>query len=171
MMMICIVHDSELGNGERLANSIRERLNADGHTAVVGHERTLTPKQVIESRPDLIILGSAVRKFSLSPVTKRWIDELAAALTSRPAGLEIPRAAIFITHALKTETTDRKGTRLRTRLARVLGEERVYPGWISARVAGPEGPFHEGVEEAMMERIDAAVAWASGAGSPRDRPR
>ena len=168
-MNICIVHDSELGNGERLANRARERLNVEGHTVIVGHERTLTPTEVLASRPNLLIVGTAVRKFSLSPVTKRWIDELGTLLRGADSGADAPRssgadaiarAAVFVTHALKKSGTERKGTRVRARLVSVLGEERVYPRWISARVVGPAGPFRDGVEEAALEEIDAVVRWA-----------
>lgn len=168
-MTICIVHDSELGNGERLANLIRERLNHAGHTATVGHERTLTPAEALASQPNLLIVGSAVRKFSLSPVTKRWIAGLSRLL--REAGTEpsgsladdaIPRAAIFVTHAMSSRAAGRWAARLRGRLVRALGEERVHPGWISARVSAVSGPFADGVEDAALRQIDAVVEWASG---------
>ncbi len=157
-MTIAIVHDSERGNGERLVNQIRDRLAGAGHTVRVGHERTLRAAEVFRDSPDLIIVGSAVRKFSLSPVTKAWIGELGAELRSSNAH---PRAAVFVTHALTTEATNRKGERIRSRLVDVLGADRVAAGWISARVKGPDGPFHEGVEEAVFRQIDDVVAWAS----------
>ena len=160
-MTICIVHDSELGNGERLSSAMRDRLQSAGHTVTVGHERTLSASHTVASSPDLLIVGSAVRKFSLSPVTKRWIDDLRRELSSLPAEAR-PRAAIFITHGLKPTTTDRKGQRLLKRLRSAVGPDHVYPNWISARVSGQEGPFRDGVEAAVMEEIDAVVDWAAG---------
>lgn len=158
LMKVTIVHDSELGNGERLAEAMRERLQAAGHTVVVGHERTMTPEQTLRAQPDLIILGTAVRKFSLSPVTKRWVDGFSAAIA---AGGPSPRAAIFVTHALKREGTERKGKRIRDRLVAALSEDQVYPGWISARVIGTDGPFQQGVEVDVMREIDAVLAWVA----------
>ena len=158
-MNICIVHDSVLGNGERLANAMRERLNSAGHTAIVGHERTLTPAHALASSPELLIVGSAVRKFSLSPVTKQWIRALAAELERSDLR---PRAAIFITHALRRSLTERKADRLQRRLVSVLGEEAVYPEWISARVTGQAGPFVKGAEAEAMTKVDAIVQWAAG---------
>lgn len=160
-MTVCIVHDSELGNGERLSNAIRDRLQAAGHTVTVGHERTLSASHAIASSPDLLIVGSAVRKFFLSPVTKRWVDDLRRELSSLPREKH-PRAAVFITHGLKTSTTDRKGQRLLKRLRGAVGADQVYPTWISARVSGAEGPFHDGVESAVMKEIDAVMEWAAG---------
>jgi hypothetical protein len=159
-MNICIVHDSELGNGERLANAIRERLNSAGHTATVGHERTLTAGQALATRPDLLIVGSAIRRFMLSPVTKRWIGKLTSVLPEDSA--ERPRAVLFMTHAMSSSTAERWATRLRGRIARVLGEERVFDGWLSARVTGVQGPFEDGAEASVMEQIDAVVRWAGG---------
>ena len=127
----------------------------------VGHERTLTPVHALSYSPDLLIVGAAVRKFALSPVTRRWIAALGTALSSRPEEAR-PRAVTFITHALRATTTERKGQRLLTRLRTALGAERVHPQWISARVIGQAGPFHEGVEAAVMKEIDAVLRWVSG---------
>ncbi|MBN1837590.1 MAG: hypothetical protein JW820_17165, partial [Spirochaetales bacterium] len=97
-MNVYIVHDSQKGNGKQLAERLAAEFTAHGAQVMVGHHSELTAERVAASPPDLLVVGTAVRKFVTSPPTKRWISRLAAEL--KRATARIPRAAVFFTHMM-----------------------------------------------------------------------
>ncbi|MFP4114661.1 MAG: hypothetical protein ACOC2Y_04195 [Spirochaetota bacterium] len=159
-MKVCIVHDTQYGNGEKLAEAMRDRFEASGAEVMVKHENELVPEEALRSEPDLVVVGGAVRAFMVSRRPKSWIDGLQRALRaarrSRDADVY---GAVFMTHGLSKGAVEKRGLRLQRRLARALGQERVYPVWISGKVIGQEGPFHDGVLDEVARETDRIVEW------------
>lgn len=161
-VQVCIVHDSQLGNGKRLAEAMSDRMQNLGAHVTVDHVTALNPASAMTADPDLIVIGSAVRAFTTSPATRRWIKELRRELPGARRGS--PRIALFVTHGLPREMVDRKAQRLLGRLARVVGPDGLYPGWISGRVIAKEGPFADGVMEEAADEAERMLRWATQAG-------
>lgn len=66
-MKIAILHDSQAGNGERLAAVMKEAFEQAGAEVTVAHVTRLEPDTVAAEQPDLLLLGAAIRKFHVSP--------------------------------------------------------------------------------------------------------
>ncbi len=74
-MKVWIVHDSKFGNGKSLAEAMggvfQQRVEVG-----IGHIKKVTPHEVATEKPDLIVIGTAVRMFSTSFASKLWIRGL-----------------------------------------------------------------------------------------------
>jgi sulfite reductase alpha subunit-like flavoprotein len=158
---VAIVHDSQAGNGERLANAMREAFESTGATVTIGHVTETNPGEIAAEGPDLLVVGAAIRAFMTSRTSKRWIRELGKKL--RADKQSIGHAAVFVTHGLPVKTADGWGQRFRKRLDRVSRIERVYPDWLSGRVVGQMGPLQEGAEETFRGHAKKLLEWATGA--------
>ena len=143
-MKAWIVHDSQYGNGESLAKAMRgiiqEKMKVD-----VGHVKKTSPQQVAHEKPDLIIVGTAVRVFSTSFASKNWIRKLKREL--RRVNHVIPLGVVYVTHAMSKETIDFLGKRFQRFLDRGIAISEVYPDWLSGKVEKPEGPLEDGIME------------------------
>jgi menaquinone-dependent protoporphyrinogen IX oxidase len=144
-MNICIIHDSQQGNGRELAAKLASEFESRGAQVVVGHSTEVPPEQVADNPPDLLIVGAAVRKFMTSPPVKRWISRLAAKLGAGDA--KIAQAAVFLTHVMPDEMVQGRVKRLQRSLSKVEGIGEVSSEWLSGRVKAVTGPFIDGTFE------------------------
>jgi menaquinone-dependent protoporphyrinogen IX oxidase len=152
-MKVCIVHDSEKGNGRQLAEKLASELTSRGAEVLVGHRLELTPERVAADPPDLLVLGAAVRRFVTSPPVKKWVSRLGAELKRNKA--RIPHAAVFLTHLMPDSMVRNRVARLQRSLSGAPGIGEVHAEWLSGRVAGMAGPFVEGA-------LEAAGSFAAG---------
>jgi menaquinone-dependent protoporphyrinogen IX oxidase len=157
-MNVCIIHDSQKGNGRKMAEALASEFESKGAQVVVGHRAELSPKQVAASPPDLLVVGAAVRAFVTSPPTKRWITRLGAELKKQNA--KIPRAAVFLTHVMPDEMVEGRVGRLKKSLSRVPGIGEVYSEWLSGQVKNMPGPFIDGALEKAATFAAALSEWA-----------
>ena len=135
-MKIWILHDSQLGNGKLIAETMQKALESSAEVHV-GHVKQIDPKKVAEDQPDVVIVGAALRAFFSSPPSKRWIKKLKKELQS--VNHKIPFGAVFLTHAMPKKVAKIWGKRY---LKVILGTEfsKVHPEWLSGRCRGQEGP-------------------------------
>jgi len=143
-MKIWIVHDSKSGNGKSLAETLGEvfRQKAD---VGIEHIKKVTPQKVANDRPDLIVVGTAIRAFSSSFASKIWIRGLKKQL--RKANHVIPLGVVFVTHAMPKKMVEFWGKRFHKILDRGIAIAEVYPEWLSGRVIDTEGPLEDGTAE------------------------
>ena len=159
-MNVCITHDSQRGNGKEMAEKLASEFESRGAQVLVGHRTELDPKIVAENPPDLLIVGSAVRKFVTSPPTKRWISRLAAELKGHET--KISHAAVFLTHAMPDPMVEGRVGRLQQSLSRAEGIGDVYPEWLSGQVKAIPGPFVDGTPEKAVAFATDLFDWVSG---------
>ena len=157
-MNVCIVHDSQKGNGKKMAETLASEFESRGAKVVVGHRRELSPKQVAVNPPDLLIVGAAVRAFVTSPPIKRWITRLAAELGSHNA--RISHAAVFLTHVMPDAIVEGRVERLQRSLSRAAGIGEVYSEWLSGQVQNIPGPFVDGALEKAVTFAANLFEWA-----------
>lgn len=135
-MKIWILHDSQLGNGKLIAETMQKTLenSAEVH---VGHVKQVDPKKVAEDRPDVVIVGAAIRAFFSSSSSKKWIKNLKNELNI--LNYKVPFGAVFLTHALPIKAANIWGKRYRKV---IVGDEfvRVHPEWLSGQCRGQQGP-------------------------------
>jgi len=166
-MKVVIVHDSHAGNGERLAEVMKEAFVQAGAEVDVGRVElqadssqtaghVVSPDTVAARPPDLLLVGAAIRKFVTSPPSKRWIKQLSRELSRRGTG--ITHAAVFLTHGLPLNWARKWGERFRRHLSRVHGIKDVYPQWLSGRVVEVSGPLADGSEEQFREHAKALLS-------------
>ena len=157
-MNVCIIHDSQKGNGKRLAERLASEFESHGAKAVVGHRTELTPEHVAAQSPELLVVGAAVRKFVTSPPVKKWIARLAGEL-KRHKG-KIPHAAVFLTHAMPDKAVEGRVKRLQRSLSQAEGIGEVYPEWLSGQVKAIPGPFVDGTLEKAATFAESLFSWA-----------
>jgi flavodoxin len=156
-MRIAILHDSQAGNGEKLAQTMKSAFEEQGAEVTLGHVKELAPETVVAEAPDLLVLGAAIRAFHTSPPSKKWLKGFDAALKAK--GTTVPAAAAFITHGLPVKAANGWGNRFRRRLERAGGISKVYPEWLSGRVVGQQGPLEDGAEERFREHARKLFEW------------
>ena len=157
-MNICIIHDSQKGNGKMMAEKLAAEFESRGAQVVVGHRTELTPEHVAAQSPELLVVGAAVRKFMTSPPVKKWIARLAGELKRHNA--EIPNAAVFLTHAMPDKAVEGRVERLQRSLSQVEGIGEVYHEWLSGQVKAIPGPFVDGTLEAAATFAAGLFEWA-----------
>jgi flavodoxin len=157
-MKVAIVHDSQAGNGEKLATAMKEGFEAAGATVIVGHVEKLDPKEVADANPDLLVVGAAIRAFHTSPSSKKWLSGLDRAL--KDSGKTVGHAAAFVTHGLPKDKANGWGKRFRRKVEKVPGVQAVYADWLSGKVMGQTGPLEDGAEEAFRAHADTLLGWA-----------
>ena len=143
-MKIWIVHDSRFGNGKSLAEAMGDVFREEMEVRI-GHVKEVVPRIVAREKPDLLIVGTAVRIFSTSIASKRWIRGIKRSL--RKENHIIPLGLVFLTHAMKKKNVEFMGKRFHKLLSRGIAINEVYPGWLSGKVNSPEGPLAEGVKD------------------------
>jgi menaquinone-dependent protoporphyrinogen IX oxidase len=157
-MNIYIIHDSQKGNGKKMAAILASEFESRGAKVAVGHRTEIPPEQVAENPPDLLIVGAAVRKFVTSPPVKQWISRLAKKLEARNA--KISHAAVFLTHAMPDEMVAGRVGRLQRSLSRPGSIGEVYSKWLSGRVTSVAGPFTDGTLENAASFAADLFEWA-----------
>jgi len=157
-MNVYIIHDSQKGNGKRLAERLASEFEPRGARVVVGHRTELSPDHVAAQSPDLLVVGAAVRKFMTSPPVKKWIARLAGELKRQSAS--IPHAAVFLTHAMPDKAVEGRVSRLQRSLSQVEGIGEVYPEWLSGQVKAIPGPFVDGTLEKAAAFAGNLFDWA-----------
>ena len=155
-MKAWIVHDSAYGNGEKLAQTMAKILEKDMKVEI-SHIKNITPEKVVADSPDMIVVGAAVRKFVTGGASKKWIRNLHKELEK--ANKEIKFGATFLTHAMPINWISGKGKRLDNLLAKSPKVGKVYPEFITGRVAGMEGPFGENVLEEVEQHATEILKW------------
>ena len=157
-MNVHIVHDSQKGNGKQIAERLAAELTAGGAQVTVGHRTELTAERVAASPPDLLVVGTAVRKFVTSPPTKRWISRLAAELERHNA--QIPYAAVFFTHMMPEAMVEGRARRFQRAVSQAAGIGEVYAQWLSGQVKAIPGPLADGALEKAAAFAVKLHAWA-----------
>lgn len=145
-MKIWIVHNTIYGNGKLAAKTLAKIFNE--HEVRITHNRDVSPKTIVESDLDLLIFGTAVRKFVVSWESKRWLKNVNKEL--KKEGKEIPFLASFVTHGRDLVHIYKPLSKLRKLLNDLEGFNHVYPILLTPQVQNLEGPFKAG----EMEKFD-----------------
>ena len=156
-MTICIVHDSQRGNGLKIAERMGEVFESLGARVLVGHQSETTPESIASQSPDLLVIGAAIRKFMTGPASKRWMSQLAGAVKDR--GNRIACGAVFITHLMPESMADRRAARFNRNLMSYDAVREFYPEWFSGPVRQITGPLVEGTLEASERHALALFKW------------
>ncbi|MCK5155825.1 MAG: hypothetical protein KAQ69_05270, partial [Spirochaetales bacterium] len=142
-MKILIVHDSRYGNGEKVAETLKDVLGKTTSLVKVGHVRNLESLPPPEDVPDLVIVGAAVRMFQVSRASRKWLKKLDKSVGK--SGAAVVFGAVFLTHMLKEKSIQGYGRRYLRCMQKMKNLDYVFPEWLSGQVEGQEGPLMEHV--------------------------
>jgi menaquinone-dependent protoporphyrinogen IX oxidase len=135
-MKIWILHDSQLGNGKLIAETMQKALQPSAEVHL-GHVKQTDPKQVAEEKPDVVIIGAAIRAFSTSSSSKSWIRQFKKEVSS--LNYVVPYGAVFLTHALPKKIANMWGKRYQ-KIIRGPEFAKIHPEWLSGWVDGQNPP-------------------------------
>ncbi|MBL7007193.1 MAG: flavodoxin family protein [Spirochaetia bacterium] len=156
-MNVLIVHDSKFGNGEKIAEKMREEFEKTGASVKISHVSDSSSLPMREEFPDLLIVGAAVRMFRVSPASKKWLNQLDK--NARKAGATIVFGSVYLTHALKENSIKGFGRRYLRFMQKMKSLDFVYPKLFSGQVKGQEGPLYEDVLPAVEEFTQSLKKW------------
>ena len=155
-MKILIVHNSNYGNGEKLAQTLGEALKK-GNDITVEHIKNLSPEDVAKDVPDAIIVGSYIKAFMISMKSKTWLSSVRSSL--KKANKTIKYGAAFLTHALPPDKAMSWRNRLVKKLQKGNVISNVYPECLSGQVGDVKGPFKDGVLDDITAKAAEIVEW------------
>jgi len=99
-MKVQIMTDTWYGNGKLLAEALKEELSNEIDVNI-DDVKDVSPKEIAEDIPDVIILGGAIRMFRGGPKSKRWLKKLNKILEK--SGNKLQYGTGFLTHAMPTD--------------------------------------------------------------------
>lgn len=155
-LKVWIIHDSQYGNGKKLAETMGEVFEKEMEVKI-DHNKYVTPVEVIADSPELIVIGSAVRSFTSSPASKKWIRQLHLEL--KKTNTSIRYGLTFLTHGMPFNMIERKGIQLNKLLARSSAINEVYTKFLSGQVIGQRGPFEDNVLQEIKKQAAEILDW------------
>lgn len=153
---IQIMHDTNFGNGKILAELLGKKFEED-HQIKINHINDTSPKTVSEGKPDVLILGGAIRQFQGAPASKKWLKELDEELSI--SNHKILYGTAFLTHSLPTKIIRLWKKRYYAKFNQVTMIEKVYPKLLTAQVKGQKGPFKDGVLDNASQFAQNFIEW------------
>ena len=145
MKKVWIIHSSDYGNSEKVANKIADGLK-DNYDISVGHIKNITPEDL--AKEDIYGLIAAVRIFAFGSDKKirNFLNNL-----NRVTKKQISKFAYFSTHALKWKNFFIKGMK---KTVNKLGcVEDVCTDILEIRLEGAQGPAREGEDEKINKFV------------------
>ena len=74
-MKVQIMTDTKYGNGKLLAEALKQEFSNE-YEVKIADVKDLSPQEISEDVPDVIILGGAIRIFRADPKSKKWLNKL-----------------------------------------------------------------------------------------------
>ena len=155
-MKVQIMTDTKYGNGKLLAEAL-EREFSDEHTVKIADVKDVSPENILEDVPDVLILGGAVRAFRGAPKSKKWLNNLNKVLDK--SGKKILYGTGFLTHALPTAKVQGYAKKVLEKIENASMIEKTYTNLLTARVKGMQGPIFPEEMEKASTYIKDFIEW------------
>ncbi|MFX1456917.1 MAG: hypothetical protein ACFFDB_16195 [Promethearchaeota archaeon] len=155
-MKVQIMTHTRFGNGKILAETLKGEFSTNMDVKIAD-VKDVSPKEIVEDVPDVLILGGAIRVFRADPKSKRWVKKLNKLLTKSKK--KIHYGTGFLTHALPTDKVQGYAKRYLEKIERASMIEKTYSELLTARVQDMQGPiFPEEMEKARVY-IQDFIEW------------
>lgn len=155
-MKVQIMTDTRFGNGKLLAEALKEEFSAEMDINIAD-VKDVSPKNIVEYLPDVIILGGAVRAFRGGPKSQKWLNDLNKALGK--AGKKIQYGTGFLTHAMPTEKVQGYAKKYLNKIEKASMVEKTYYELLTARVKEIKGPILPEEMEKAKGYIKEFINW------------
>jgi menaquinone-dependent protoporphyrinogen IX oxidase len=142
-MNVWIVYDSKFNNNKQIAE-VLAGLFKEGNAVHVHHAKDVSPKEAIDSEPDILLFGGPLRAGMISFTAKGWLSKFARMLASK--GLKLKKVGVWGTHGINDAETPPKfawaASELKwNALMAEVPAEKSMPGVQGISVLGMEGPM------------------------------
>jgi menaquinone-dependent protoporphyrinogen IX oxidase len=159
-MNVWIVYDSKYNNNKQIAE-VLAGLFKEGNELHVHHAKDVSPKEAIESQPDILLFGGPLRAGMISFTAKGWLSKFAHILASK--GLKLKKVGVWGTHGVNDAETPPKfawaASELKwNALMKEVPAEKSMTNVQGISVLGMEGPMEANWKElvtAFAERVKA----------------
>ncbi|MHA1988364.1 MAG: hypothetical protein ACW98D_17150 [Promethearchaeota archaeon] len=148
--------DTRFGNGKLLAEALKKEFSNDCEVTIAD-VKDVSPNQILEDIPDVLILGGAVRAFRGAPKSKKWLNNLNKALDK--SGKKILYGTGFLTHALPTEKVQGYAKKIIEKLEDASMIENTYSELLTARVKDMKGPIFPEELEKASNYMNEFIEW------------
>jgi menaquinone-dependent protoporphyrinogen IX oxidase len=155
-MKVQIMTDTWFGNGKLLAEALKKEFS-NGSTVNIADVKDVSPGEIAEKVPDVIILGGAIRMFRGDPKSKKWLAELNKILEK--SGNKIQYGTGFLTHALPTDKAHGYAKKYLKKIENASMIENTYSELLTARVEGQKGPIIPEEMEKAKVYIKEFIDW------------
>ncbi|MHA2399458.1 MAG: hypothetical protein ACXADU_11295 [Promethearchaeota archaeon] len=148
--------DTWYGNGKLLAEALKEELSNENDVNI-DDVKDVSPKEIAEDVPDVIILGGAIRMFRGAPKSKKWLKKLNKILVK--SGHKIQFGTGFLTHSMPTNKVQGYANRYRNKIEKASMVESGYSEMLTARVKNSKGPIYDEEMEKARGYIKEFINW------------
>lgn len=155
-MKVKIMTDTKFGNGKLLAEALKKEFSTEDNVSIAD-VKEVSPKQVAEDVPDVLILGGAVRMFRGDPKSKKWLSALNKILEK--SNNKIQYGTGFLTHAMPTDKIQGFATKYLGKIASASMIEKTYSELLTAQVEGQKGPIFPAEMEKAIGYIKEFMDW------------
>lgn len=155
-MKVQIMTESRFGNGKILAKTIKEEF-PEKYEVKIDDVKEISPESVVETKPDILIMGGAIRMFRGDPKAKKWLKKLNKALKENDH--QIRYGTGFLTHGLPTNKVQGFARRFLKKVKKTSRIENTYSELLTARVKEQEGPILEEEFSKAKKYIKNFIDW------------
>jgi menaquinone-dependent protoporphyrinogen IX oxidase len=155
-MKVQIMTDTWYGNGKLLAEALKEELSNEIDVNI-DDVKDVSPKEIAEDVPDVIILGGAIRMFRGAPKSKKWLKRLNKILEK--SGQKIQFGTGFLTHSMPTSKVQGYANRYRNKIDNASMVDATYSEMLTARVESSKGPILTKEMEKARVYIKEFINW------------
>ncbi|MFX0030307.1 MAG: hypothetical protein ACFE8B_13935 [Candidatus Hermodarchaeota archaeon] len=155
-MKVQIMTDTRFGNGKLLAETLKKEFSNED-TVNIADVKDVSPKEVAEDLPNVIILGGAIRAFRSDAKSKKWLSELNKILAK--SDKKIHYGTGFLTHAMPTDKVQGMASKYLGKIAEASMVEKTYSKLLTARVEGQKGPIFPEEMEKAIEYVKEFIEW------------
>ncbi len=158
-MNVWIVYDSKYNNNKQVAEA-HAGLFKEGNAVHVHNAKDNSPKEAVESEPDMLLFGGPPRAGMISFTAKGWLSKFARLLKSK--GLQIKKVGVWGTHGINDAETPAKfaWTNIEPKWKALMAKVpagKSMPGILGINIVDSEGTL-AGVMEAGWKELVAAFA-------------
>ncbi len=159
-MNVWIVYDSKYNNNKQIAE-VLANLFKEGNEVHVHHAKDVSPKEAIESEPDILLFGGPLRAGMISFTAKGWLSKFAHMLSSK--GRKLKKLGVWGTHGINDADTPPKfswaASELKwNALMKEVPAEKSMASVQGINVLGMEGPMEANWKELIDGFADKVKA-------------
>jgi len=156
-MKVQIMTDTWYGNGTKLAECLGDQFSKESDEIKIADVKEMSPEEIIDDLPDVLILGGAIRMFRGDPKSKKWLKKLDKLLKN--AGKSIQYGTGFLTHGLSSDKVQGFVKRYLKKIQKCSNIESKYPELLTAQVETQKGPIFPEEMEKAKTYVKDFIQW------------
>jgi menaquinone-dependent protoporphyrinogen IX oxidase len=155
-MKAWILYETRFGNGKKLAEYLKKEFPSNIEVRI-GDVKEISPDKVAKNKPNILIVGGAIRMFRGGPKSKKWLKKLNKRLEE--IDHKIKYATGFFTHGLPTDKVQGYAKRFLKKFKKASMIKKSYDTLLTARVKEQEGPILDDEMQKSKKYIQDFLTW------------